>query len=358
MRLRGIGLAILSVIVLTACGVASAAPGLVSQHTTCPDAYYSGPVWSPDGESIYYGLERGGGVYAEIHAIQPRSGVERRVATQGILPQVSPDGRRLLYRLPISNTQWELYLVDVDGSDNRQILLLEASTGYTSWSPDSKHIAFVDARDAKTADLYRYDLDSGAIIRLTTSPGNDITPVWSPDGTKIAFGSDREGTYLIYVTGADGSGETQLSTFTSRCYRTPHFDDPEAWLPDGSGVAYTRACDDYRVVQIAGLDGRLLADWTGLKHQSQWPEWSPDGSEIVYQMIRNNTYIIRAMAADGSHDRQLASDAWAPRWSPDGRRIVYVSHDPNGHTALFLMDVASGARVVLTQNPGNGICYH
>jgi len=351
----------LAAFALSGCGMANGGLGVVqssvSQHTSCPEAYYSGPVWAPDGDTIYYSFQRGIGIGSEIRALDTRAGVDRLVATGGKLPQVSPDGAWVLYRnaTTLHGDRWDVFLARADGSETRHIL--DITSGTTAWSPDSQRIVFVDAPDGD-ANLYLYDLATHASAPLVVSVGSDINPVWSPDGSQIAFASDRQDSRLIYLINADGSAERRLTEFNAVCSRSPHWDDPEAWLPDSSGLAFTRTCDGYRVVQIADMQGKLIDDWSRLRHQSQWPEWSADRSQIVYQLNRNNYYVIRAMNADGSNDRELAVDAWSAHLAPDGKRLVVVSHDPNGLTALYLMDIETGASIPLTSNPGNGVCFH
>jgi Tol biopolymer transport system component len=106
------------------------------------------------------------------------------------------------------------------------------------------------------------------------------------------------------------------------------------------------------------MDGQEIDDWSRLRHQSQWPEWSPDRTQILYQLNQKDTYVIRVMNADGSNDREVAVDAWSAHWSGDGRRIVYVSHDARGLTGLYQLDVETGSSAALTSNPGNGVCFH
>jgi Tol biopolymer transport system component len=82
-----------------------------------------------------------------------------------------------------------------------------------SWprvSPDGSRIAFYSNRDGNT-DVYTMGIDGGNQARLTTNPSRDEGPVWSPDGAKIAFNSNRDGDHEIFIMNADGSGQTQLT---------------------------------------------------------------------------------------------------------------------------------------------------
>jgi Tol biopolymer transport system component len=110
----------------------------------------------------------------------------------------------------------------------------------------TNRIAFVSARD-KGRDIWTMDPDGGGLTQLTGSEGQEDDPAWSPDGTKIAFSSDRDGgKFFIYVMNADGSGVERLGTGTT----TEH--DP-TWSPDGRFIAFAHAGDPsvISIVEVA-----------------------------------------------------------------------------------------------------------
>jgi WD40 repeat protein len=107
---------------------------------------------------------------------------------------------------------FEVYVMDADGSGQTRITTNPAADEYPSWSPDGSEIAFQSNRDAGNWEVYVMDADGGGQTRLTDNPATDVLPAWSPDGSKIAFISDRDGNFEIYVMNADGSGQTQLTT--------------------------------------------------------------------------------------------------------------------------------------------------
>jgi len=153
------------------------------------------------------------------------------------------------------------------------VAVLVPSTAGATLPGGNGRIAFASERDGNF-EIYMMNPDGTGLVRLTNHPSNDFNPSWSPDGTKIAFASDRgDGDYDVYVMNSDGGGLTQLT------------DDP---------------ADDAT------------------------PDWSPDGTEIVFESARGSALDnedVYKMDADGSNETQLTDDPEAdgsPAFSPDG----------------------------------------
>ena len=114
-----------------------------------------------------------------------------------------------------------------DGSDQRNITN-HASEDYDPiWSPDGSRIAFVSNRDGDT-DIFIIHNDGSSPTNITSSFGSDLNPAWSPDGKSIAFTSNRSGQFEIYVTEIDGSTVSPVSQNGAREY---------SWSPDGDKIA-------------------------------------------------------------------------------------------------------------------------
>lgn len=138
-------------------------------------------------------------------------------------PTFAPDNSRLVISIPTPTGQ-HLASINLQGRDKK----LLTQTGLNHWpafSPDGKYLAFGSSRDGDF-DLYVMDADGSNVRRLTKSPGLDMRPAWSPDGRRLAFTSNRDGNYQIYLISADGSGLRRLTD-------NPERDDYPAWHPDG-----------------------------------------------------------------------------------------------------------------------------
>jgi len=187
-------------------------------------------------------------------------------------------------------------------------------------------IAFVSNRD-NNFEIYVMNPDGSSQQRLTNDRAKDIEPAWSPDGTRIAFVRDGR----IHLMNADGSGITLLGTCCGG--RRP------AWSPDGKRIAFD-SNDEIFTIAVDGTDETQLTNLGGI---ADAPSWSPDGRSIVFAFAKENLEdrSIRIMNADGSEIRNLTADHRGsnnkPSFSPDGRQIVYTRNPSNWNVRSDIM---------------------
>lgn len=173
-------------------------------------------------------------------------------------------------------------------------------------------------------DLYRLDLGSGKVARLTDSKDGNFEPSLSPDGEQVAFTSSRDGDAEIYVMPAAGGNATRLTTF--------HRDDWAAqWSPDGAWLAFLSDREGSARVFVLRPDGTALrAARTGdALGEEQAHVWSPDSSRIAYVVSTRDgaseVWVVDVASGDAHRVSAVGARDEAPTWSPDGRHLAYVS---------------------------------
>lgn len=227
------------------------------------------------------------------------------------------------------------------------------------WSPDGTRIAFKSNRGGNTYDIYVMDADGGNAVRITEHPANDHDPAWMPDGQSLIFSSERDSRGDLYrVWLNDRRVERLTRNFVGRAIM-PHVS------PDGRSVAFaaqTLARLQFWEFQVHVLDlatGRTRAlDNSG---GACWPAFSPDGRTLANVLLATEPSTLQIRGTDGQGARTVrgAPGQWHyyPEWSPDGRWLA-LSVSPQHHDGedwdLALVR-ADGSNTVqkLTTGPGN-----
>jgi Tol biopolymer transport system component len=223
---------------------------------------------------------------------------------------------------------YAIYTMSADGRGEKRLTEAadDASTLRTlffqvepAWSPDGTRIAFSSNRTG-SFDLYAMAADGTGTRRLTATPAEDRHPSWSPDGRRIAFSRGTPGD--LHVMDADGSSMRRL-------VESPADDRQPVWSPDGRWIAFTRKAPGTSIrelwlVRPDGSDARRL---TYLGAVGDAPAWSPDGKRIAFATdVRNVQFDIYSVGVDGKRQRRVtvtSEDSFEPAWSSDGATIVY-----------------------------------
>jgi TolB protein len=189
-------------------------------------------------------------------------------------------------------------------------------------------------------DVWTIHADGSGLTRLTHASWPEFDPSWSPDGSRIAFRSERNGQPEIWIMNADGSGRRRLTDGLS-----------PAWSPDGSLIAFSGK----RGLSLIGPDGtgcRVLPHTEG----GEYPSWSPDGSRIAFNSNLTGDHLMYIAQADGSNvvDLSQVGEGWQVDWSPDGRSILFTSHrdHPDNYTDIYVMTPDGSAVRRLTHDVG------
>ncbi len=196
--------------------------------------------------------------------------------------------------------------------------------GGTDWevspeySPGGTRLAF-SRRVSGNWDIYRLSGSVSTLTRLTTSAAADGDPAWSPDGAHIAFDSNRAGNYEIYSMAEDGSDVHRLTNNAAK-------DLEPSWSPDRTKIAFASNRSGKFQIYTMNPDGSAVTRLaSGLDDDS--PAWSPDGAKIAFIRYDAGLSELWTMNRDGSGQQYLGNinTALNPEWSPDGSQIIYTS---------------------------------
>jgi len=239
---------------------------------------------------------------------------------------------------------WQIILMNTDGSDPRN-LTASINGGYEpNWSPDGTQIVY------QNNGLWILDVTTGGSTRLPTEVENPyvVKPSWSPDGEWIAFLNEDGYRGDIYLIHPDGTGLTRVTTSADVSR-----DGNLAWSPDSQQIAFSAQVDgntDIFLVDLSGLQqGTGESSRKNLTNSQEHvtnllSSWSADGTRIAFSSDRDGNTEIYIMNSDGSSASRLTTSPFSdnqPSFSPDGRSIVFSSNREGGDLEIYLLTIES-----------------
>jgi Tol biopolymer transport system component len=369
------------------------------------------PSLSPDGQHLAFAWSAGAGplnLYVKVVGTEESLRLTKQ-ASIDFDPVWSPDGRYIAF-CRILKGEAGIYIIPASGGAERRVrkTLWEdqefhenlGSAGRLSWSPDGKLLAFSDraSRNEAASSIFLLSLDSLEVRRLTSplSSRGDFDPAFSPDGQTLAFARGVwQGTGIYTVPVSGGEEQRVISGAT--------YEWGLAWTADGRDIIFADATWPvntgwlWKISLRGGEPERLQFGQEGIEpsirgnrlvyvHQTLnlniWkrnfnslvstsaperfisstrmesgPQFSPDGSKIVFESTRSGAYEIWMCRSDGSGLIQLThfnSETGTPRWSPDGQQIAFDTRT-TGSPDIFVLDSQGGSPRRLTSEPSDDV---
>jgi Tol biopolymer transport system component len=239
------------------------------------------PDVSADGKTIVYASQPKGSDNTRLNLMEIDGG-NRRLLTSGPAaglvvtddyPHWSPDGKRIVFQRTTATDEGvdaDLWLIDVETGEETQLTdTPDAWDSTPSFAADGNSVVFESSRDRQGSDVYRLDLRTREVARLTAEPGNDLEAKESPDGRHVVFASERDGDYEVYVMDVDGGNVRQL-TDDEAVDRCAH------WSPDGSRLSFYSERDGDREIYVMRTDGSDQRRLTSSPGVDEVPAWVAD----------------------------------------------------------------------------------
>ena len=305
------------------------------------------PMWSKDGRTIYYVSDRSGAqnVWARDLSGKPRQ-ITQFKDGRVLWPSIAYDGRTILFE-----RNFQIWKVDTGNGRTAAVgitrrgapagpavehLRLTDGISEMALAPDGKKVAFIVRGEIFAAST----TDGGDAARVTLSPAEESQVAWSADSRRLAYVSDRDGPTHLFLYDFGNNTETQLT-------REAGSDDTPQFSPDGKMLAFERAGEEIRVMDLDSKKDRKLAGGQLERPplSSDRPfAWSPDSKWIAYMPVGDklfkNAYVVPVTGGESRAVSFLAnggSDTIS--WSPDGTYLIFDSGQRTENGQLARVDL-------------------
>jgi Tol biopolymer transport system component len=293
-------------------------------------------------------------------------GAAQRIASAGpaAMPSWSPDGTRIIFHSRRKDENQKgvatrnVWSVAADGSNEKRLTNGTKDEYHATLSPDGKKLLFVSEVNG-SRDIWVADANGDNAVPLTDDPGTEDQPAWSPDGRQIAYAAfpKEGGSFDLWVVNADGSGRRRLTT-------TPANEIFPAWHPNGDEIVYvTDASGNFDLYAMSVKDGRTSPLVVSPDHEAR-PQFSPDGTKLAFSRWpangRSSDATIWVANADGTAPIELTAapaPATHPAWAPDGRVLAFQHRTEMGWeiwTLALPADIAHAGHLRLAQQMRGG----
>jgi Tol biopolymer transport system component len=333
------------------------------EFTSPPAGYYgdSYPAFSPDGQTLAF-TRWPDTIVGDIYLLPVAGGEARRLTSDGkiILGFAwAADGRSIVYSSNRGGLS-TLWRAPISGGEPQPLAGIGQDAYWPAISLRGKLLAYTQRLE--NDNIWRAQgpastAPGGPPIELISSPRTQADEQFSPDGKRIAFHSNRSGSYEIWVCNSDGSNPVQLTSFGGPLTGTPH------WSPDGRWIAFDSRPGGKAGVFVIGAEGGEPRRLTEGNWDDIVPSWSRDGKWVYFCSNRTGDWELWKVPATGGQAVQLTqTGGFEAKESKDGKWLYYSKFSEQG---IWRMPTQGGAAVpVLSRNSGRfwdlteqGICF-
>lgn len=320
----------------------------------------TGVGWSPDSKWLYYTVSFEPRLLYMVPAAggDPQRLLDRPEGSAGgdFGPAVSPDGRRLAFVRAFNEHNHAIFVTDLmDGKpvgQPRQLTSTYQPKSAPVWTPGGEDILYVDGHSYGTLALFRVSAAGGTPVRVVGIGDSARDLAIAPQGRRLVFGRSLED-YNIWRMPLKAAGNAAGGPV--KLIHSTRFEAGPAYSPDGTRIAFTANRDGSSQIWVSDADGSNAVALTSFAAGiTGSPSWSPDGRTVVFDATGTGVFTVFSVPATGGPTKQLlgrAASDHVPRYSPDGKWIYFGSRRSTREN-IFRIPATGGEPVQITHKSG------
>jgi len=344
--------------------------------------------WSTDGKWLVVSDKTTAEEPFSLYLLSPDTGEKRKLTSPpasiigDCSPAFSPDGKSIAFVRANSVAVGEVWVVSTDGGEPKEMTFDAAGASSLAWTPSGREIVFSSrylgknrlfripveggnpqwlaacgndaqyptfsrqgnrfawTQNTDNADIFRLALrtnteKSASLSNVINSTAQEVSPRFSPDGSRIVFVSGRSGSDEIWVCGSQGENPVRLTAFRGPLAGSP------SWSPDGKQIVFDSRPEGNADIFVINSNGGQPRRLTTDPAEDIVPTWSHDGRWIYFTSNRSGRLQVWKMPADGGDAVQLTKNGgFEPQESPDGKWIYYT--EDRGTSSVWQISTAGG----------------